>query len=98
DAAAPPANALVLLLAALLAGNGVVAMADARRRPLLALLVDALRHAGVPSESLLMAPEDLDVVATLARSEITFVAADANEATTRAIYRLLGGAQGPDDS
>jgi hypothetical protein len=77
DDGAPPESAVALMLGALLAGNGVVVIADARHRRDLVALAGALRDAGTPDEAVVLSPPDLDVAAAIALPAVTFAAVDA---------------------
>ncbi|MGH2583691.1 MAG: aldehyde dehydrogenase family protein, partial [Dehalococcoidia bacterium] len=92
DDGAPPESLPSLTVAALLAGNGVVVLPDTDRRPLAEVLVAALHHAGVPRESLVLAPVGLDLAAAVGLPSVTFAAADVGIEQAHELYRLLGDA------
>jgi acyl-CoA reductase-like NAD-dependent aldehyde dehydrogenase len=90
DRSAPPRSLPALLVGGLLAGNGLAVLPHPDLRPPAEVLIAALHHEGVPATALLLAPDEPDLAAMIAVPSVTFVALDAGEAQTRAVYRLLG--------
>ncbi|MFQ6029875.1 MAG: aldehyde dehydrogenase family protein, partial [Dehalococcoidia bacterium] len=89
DDGADPSILAALIFAALLAGNGVVALAWDRLYPVAGWLVDQLWQAGVPEEVLALAPANTPP-ATVAAGPVNFAAADLKIEATRTLYQVLG--------
>ena len=87
DDDAPPASLAGLLAGALLAGNGVVVATGETGRPLAARLVSALHEAGVPGDSLMLAPPGTDR-RSLAAGPVRFVASDLSLEATRELHAV----------
>jgi len=92
DDGAPVVSLLALVLGAVLAGNGVVVVVQAARRPAAAALVEALHECGIPWSALCLAPVGLDIAAAVQHPELTFAAADLGIEAARDLYRMLGEA------
>jgi predicted delta-1-pyrroline-5-carboxylate dehydrogenase group 2 len=92
DRSAPPDSLPALVVAGLLAGNGLAILPHPHLRPLLEVMIAALHHTGVPATALILAPEEPDLAAMIAMPSVTFAAIDAGDEQTRAVYRLLGEA------
>jgi acyl-CoA reductase-like NAD-dependent aldehyde dehydrogenase len=95
---APLKSLIALIVAPLIAGNGIVVVPDPRCRPIAELLLAALHHTGVPATAAVLAPEDLDLAAAVALPRIAFAAVDAGEEQVRGIYRMLGTASAAAES
>lgn len=98
DEGAATANLLALVVAPLLAGNGIVVMPDKGHRDLVADVLTVLHETGVPRSSLVLAATDLDISGALALPQVTFAAAGLAGEATRDLYRLLGEASAAPDS
>ena len=98
DGGAQTENLLALILAPLLAGDGIVVLPDPARRPLAELILAALRQCGVPVTVAVLAPADLDLGATVSLPSVTFAAIDVGLEQARTLYRLLGDASAAPES
>ena len=90
-----PATLLGLIFGPLLAGNGLLVAAGPRSKPVVQVVLDALRSSGVPQDVLDLAPPDVSV-AELAGDPVQFAAVDLSLEDTRALYQVLGRTQEQD--
>jgi acyl-CoA reductase-like NAD-dependent aldehyde dehydrogenase len=83
---------MAFVMAALLAGNGIVVFPHSRLRSATEALIRGLRAAGVPSESVVLAAADVSLVSIIELPELTFAAVVADLPITARIYELLAEA------
>ena len=89
DDGAGPANLAALIFGPLLAGNGLIVASGPSSYPAAQLLTDSLIKAGVPRETVLLAPPG-DPFQSLAAGPVSFAAVDLTQQGTQALYRVLG--------
>ena len=90
DDGTPPGLYLAMVLAPLLAGNGIVLAPSSRLRPLSTLFIDCLNRAGVPGQVVHLAAQGGPAAAAaLADDAFQFAVVDMALQATRQVYERL---------
>jgi len=98
EAATAPEHVLALIVAPILAGNGIAVSTGSQHATLAGVVVRALLTCGVPDQSLRLMSGEFGLQRTLELPRVTFAAVDACRARTQQIYEILARASATPES